>query len=256
MLGKALAGSPVSSGESTPCKRKDAFDRNSVRNASSCSLSTMAGDDVSECTELPASGFKRMPKVWSSGSVSSMVSWSEMSEAEFELNTEDSAIHEARSGKSRGRASREEFSHSLVPRNHNLEEMYNQSSKGAPPTTMMIRNIPSRYSQTDLMNDLKDLGFAGTFDFLYIPMDKNTTANVGYAFVNFIDATWAQKCMRYFQNYRFKRSQRGSSKLASVSVAHMQGLEKNLQHYENTAVNASKHTMRRPVVMAKIATVF
>jgi hypothetical protein len=148
-----------------------------------------------------------------------------------------------------------EMSHSQVPRNQNMEEMF-ESTKDAPPTTMMIRNIPGRYSQNDLMGDLKDLGFAGTYDFLYMPMDKGTAANVGYAFVNFVNASWAEKCMRSLTSYRFTRHQRSSSKLATVSVAHLQGLEKNLQHYENAAVNMSKEKRRRPVVVANIAKMF
>jgi len=130
------------------------------------------------------------------------------------------------------------------------------SNGDAPPTTMMIRNIPGRYSQNDLMMDLQDLGFHGAYDFLYIPMDKSTAANVGYAFVNFIDAFWAARSMQAFENYRFSRHQRSSPKVASVSVAHLQGLEKNLQHYEKTAVNMSRDKRRRPVVLPNMAKMF
>mmetsp|Transcript_121714 Transcript_121714/g.190980 ORF Transcript_121714/g.190980 Transcript_121714/m.190980 type:complete len:398 (-) Transcript_121714:314-1507(-) len=145
-----------------------------------------------------------------------------------------------------------EFSHGSVPRHRNWAAMRNESEKDDPPTTLMIRNVPSRFSQQDLVMELQDLGFAGTFDFLYIPMDKSTSANVGYAFVNFVAPSWAKKCMEIFQNHCFTRNRRGPTKVATVSVAHLQGLEKNLQHYENAAVNASKQTQRRPLVMTSI----
>jgi len=117
----------------------------------------------------------------------------------------------------------------------------------------MIRNIPNRYTQRELIAELEDLGFAGTFDFLYIPLDKGTMSNVGYAFVNFIEPIHAEKCMQVFQNYRFKRHRKISGKIAAISVAHIQGLEANLAHYENAAVNTAKLKQRRPVVMANIS---
>jgi len=121
---------------------------------------------------------------------------------------------------------------------------------------MMIRNIPGRYSQNDLMMDLQDLGFHGAYDFLYIPMDKTTGVNVGYGFVNFIDAFWAARCAEAFDNYHFDRHQSFCTKIAKVSVAYLQGLEKNLQHYEKTAVNMSRDKRRRPVVLPNIAKMF
>merc|ERR1712048_454185 len=77
---------------------------------------------------------------------------------------------------------------------HGSPDFNSDNCRDTPPTTMMIRNIPRRYSQEHLLMDLQELGFEGTFDFLYIPMDKTTTACVGYAFVNFIDPCWAEKC--------------------------------------------------------------
>mmetsp|Transcript_31475 Transcript_31475/g.68960 ORF Transcript_31475/g.68960 Transcript_31475/m.68960 type:complete len:95 (-) Transcript_31475:656-940(-) len=73
--------------------------------------------------------------------------------------------------------------------------------------------------------------------------------NVGYAFINFIAPEWAVKCVQVFNNHRFKRHRKVSGKIAAVSVAHIQGLEANLAHYEHSAVNSAKLKQRRPVVL-------
>merc|ERR1719502_1018151 len=119
----------------------------------------------------------------------------------------------------------------------------------------MIRNIPNSYTQRELLKELESLGYAGTFDFLYIPVDKGTMSNVGYAFVNFTDLQYAKMCMQTLQTYRFKKHRKPTGKIAAVSVAHIQGLEANLKHYENAAVNSAKLKQRRPVVMANISQV-
>jgi len=146
-----------------------------------------------------------------------------------------------------------EFLHGHVPRNMDLTTKYQKAQRESPPTTLMIRNIPNRYTQRELIQELEYLGFAETFDFLYLPLDKGTMMNVGYAFVNFIGPEWAQKCMQIFENYRFKRYRKISAKIAAVSVAHIQGLVANLAHYEKAAVNTAKLKQRRPVVLANIS---
>jgi|Transcript_96419 hypothetical protein len=254
-LSKALANPPADSLQKVQALKP-------IHNASCCSLSTMAPDDASDFSESRGLGMRH---VVSSGSVSTMASdandafdWASCDEEGLLWRD---GLYEAKTlsafdGGSNSNSKGFECSHSLVPRNQNWADMQDNSTRDEPPTTMMIRNIPSRYSQQDLLLDLADMGFSGTFDFLYIPMDKSTSSNVGYAFVNFIDPYWANKCTQSFQNYRFKRySYHGSKKVASVSVAHLQGLTKNLEHYEKSAVNSSKHVHRRPVVMASISKV-
>jgi len=151
------------------------------------------------------------------------------------------------------RPTAKDYRHGHVPKNLNLTEQFEKSGHDGPPTTLMIRNIPNCYTQRELIQELEGLGFAGSFDFLYMPVDKGTLSNVGYAFVNFVDGSWADKCMRKFSHYRFKRHRMTSGKIASVSVAHLQGLEQNLRHYERAAVSNCKFKQRRPVVMANIS---
>lgn len=154
------------------------------------------------------------------------------------------------SEREKAKAWQKEYRHSLVPKTVNLQEQHEGQQE---ITTLMIRNIPNRYSQRDLIAELEDLGFGGKFNFLYIPLDKGTMANVGYAFVNFIDKEWAKNCMDAFHDYRFKRHRKTSGKIASVSAAHLQGLEANLAHYERAVVNTAKLKQRRPVVIANIS---
>lgn len=147
------------------------------------------------------------------------------------------------------------FQHARVPRSQDLAAKFSKASTEAPATTMMIRNIPNRYNQRELIKELENLGFAETFDFFYAPIDTGTMGNVGYAFVNFIEQSWAERCCELMSGYTFKKHQHKMRvKVASVSVAHIQGLEANLRHYENAAVNGRARAKRcGPVIMTSIA---
>jgi hypothetical protein len=139
--------------------------------------------------------------------------------------------------------------HCLVPKHVNLADQYAKSKKeGQPITTVMIRNIPNKCSQRELIAELESVGFQGCFDFLYIPLDLGTMSNVGYAFINFTHPVHAALCMELLPKHHFRR-QRKVGKGVAVCAAHMQGLEANLRHYEKSAVNTSRLRQRRPVVM-------
>merc|ERR1712125_313204 len=124
-------------------------------------------------------------------------------------------------------------------------------SSGGGPTTVIIRNVPASYAQLDLITELESLGFAGTFDFVYIPEGTSATSNLGYAVVNFMSYISAEKCMKVIEGYHFQCKQ-GSCK-ASASVSSIQGLERNMQYYGKAALNASKKIESRPVVVANLS---
>jgi len=98
--------------------------------------------------------------------------------------------------------------------------------------TVMMRNLPNRYTQRMLLDEICSGSAVGTFDFLYLPVDPNTNANKGYAFINFLEPSfaWHFKCI-----YEGKQMGRfNSSKFVSVSPAALQGLEANYAHYSTS----------------------
>lgn len=124
-------------------------------------------------------------------------------------------------------------------RESNLAQKY--KTPGAC-TTVMIRNIPSKYTQAELIAEVvESLGGQGhtLFDFFYLPWDTTHNANVGYAFINFKDAASAQLASQAFTNYVFKNHD--SRKVAKLVPAHIQGLENNLRHLQDRAVVHSGH---------------
>lgn len=111
----------------------------------------------------------------------------------------------------------------------------------------MLRNIPNKYTQVSLLEEIDSEGFTDEYDFFYLPMDMHNKTNVGYAFVNFLDSGDLDRFCRHFEGYRFK--QMVSQKIASVSPAHVQGLEKNIQQLAKKAVTQFRNSEYRPIVV-------
>jgi hypothetical protein len=111
---------------------------------------------------------------------------------------------------------------------------------------MMLRNIPNKYTQATLLQEIDEFGFAGKYDFFYLPMDVHYRSNVGYAFINFTAPVDAMHFKYAFAQHRFQRYE--SYKIGGVCVAHLQGLDENLRHFEKKAVTQAKNGQYRPIV--------
>mmetsp|Transcript_9111 Transcript_9111/g.26151 ORF Transcript_9111/g.26151 Transcript_9111/m.26151 type:complete len:564 (+) Transcript_9111:84-1775(+) len=112
----------------------------------------------------------------------------------------------------------------------------------ASTTTVMMRNLPNKYTQSMLMDELAQAGFAGAYDFLYLPIDPETHANRGYAFLNLLNPglAWEMKC--FFEGR--KMSCFNSDKVVTVAPAALQGFEANHAHYSNSRVNRGDPSAR------------
>ena len=101
-------------------------------------------------------------------------------------------------------------------------------------TTIMLRNIPNKYSQRMLLEVFTNFGFDETFDFLYVPADFAHRLNLGYCFVNFKTPAYAQQFARVMQDYNLPAFK--SKKKIQISLANTQGFQANILKLEHTAL--------------------
>ena len=106
-------------------------------------------------------------------------------------------------------------------------------------TTLMIRNIPNKYTK-ELMLETIDAHFKGSYDFFYLPIDFKNNCNVGYAFINFKDLRFIEPfCKRFNQK---KWAIFNSEKICSIKYARIQGKEECEKHFKDSSL--MKQTVR------------
>jgi len=103
--------------------------------------------------------------------------------------------------------------------------------------TVMMRNLPNKYNQSMLVEELNRGGFFGCYDFLYLPIDPDTRANRGYAFINFALPGYAWMFKTAFEGKRMSCYNTDSLKVLSVTPAALQGFDANYAHYSSSRVN-------------------
>ncbi|KAI6694951.1 hypothetical protein NL676_022661 [Syzygium grande] len=126
-----------------------------------------------------------------------------------------------------------------------------EASSGDSRTTVMIKNIPNKYSQKLLLNmldnhcihcneqigedhceDDDDRQPLSAYDFVYLPIDFNNKCNVGYGFVNM---TTPQAARRLYKAFHLRHWEVfNSRKICEVTYARIQGLEALKEHFKNS----------------------
>ena len=96
-------------------------------------------------------------------------------------------------------------------------------------TTVMIRNIPIKYSDKMLLKELEE--FNGKFDCVYMPYDYENSGNKGYAFINFIHPLHILLFHDKFQNKKWIYCE--SKKICELNSANFQGINEIQKHAKN-----------------------
>ncbi|GLJ12886.1 hypothetical protein SUGI_0199830 [Cryptomeria japonica] len=122
----------------------------------------------------------------------------------------------------------------------NSAELY----EGTPRTTLMVRNIPNKYSQSELIKLLDEHCLQqnsqksgsneveSAYDFVYLPIDFKNRCNLGYGFVNF---TSVKGALRFYKARHLKMWERfNSNKICEISYARLQGKAALEEHFLNS----------------------
>nr|GMD11235.1 protein terminal ear1 homolog [Ipomoea batatas] len=127
----------------------------------------------------------------------------------------------------------------------NEEEIIKESDCRDSRTTVMIKNIPNKYSQKLLLNMLDnhcihcneqiapaDHHPTSSFDFVYLPIDFVNKCNVGYGFVNMTSPEAAWRLYKAFHLQTWEAF--NSRKICEVTYARIQGIEALKDHFKNS----------------------
>lgn len=116
-------------------------------------------------------------------------------------------------------------------------------------TTVMMRNIPNRYTCEELLSEVMMAGFDEAFDFFYLPMDFKTKRNRGYGFINFHTVDIAKEFALAF--HRRQLSLYSSKKIVEVAPAVTQGYAANMTKYFEKDSERIKNDWFRPMLFSK-----
>ncbi|CAL9194770.1 unnamed protein product [Musa hybrid cultivar] len=124
-------------------------------------------------------------------------------------------------------------------------EESSESSCRDSRTTVMIKNIPNKYSQKLLLNMLDNHCIQcneqtgegadepySAYDFVYLPIDFNNKCNVGYGFVNLTSPEAAFRLYKAFHQQPWEVF--NSRKICQVTYARLQGLEALKEHFRKS----------------------
>nr|GME11488.1 protein terminal ear1 homolog [Ipomoea batatas] len=127
----------------------------------------------------------------------------------------------------------------------NEEEIIKESDCRDSRTTVMIKNIPNKYSQKLLLNMLDnhcihcneqiapaDHHPTSSYDFVYLPIDFVNKCNVGYGFVNMTSPEAAWRLYKAFHLQTWEAF--NSRKICEVTYARIQGIEALKEHFKNS----------------------
>ena len=113
-------------------------------------------------------------------------------------------------------------------------------------TSLMVRNIPNKYTQKMLLGEFAEAGHGSDkMDFFYLPIDFKNRCNRGYAFVNFVDCRDIAAFHRQYNGKQWKVF--NSDKICDITYARIQGKAAMLKRFQNSAL-MEKEDDYRPVV--------
>jgi len=103
-------------------------------------------------------------------------------------------------------------------------------------TTICLRNLPNDYTRAMVLELLDEQGFTGCYNFIYLPMDFKRRAGLGYAFVNMVTPSDAQRAFARLTGFT-EWKMFCSAKVLEIGWGDpLQGLDAHVHRYRNSPV--------------------
>ncbi|XP_059284704.1 protein MEI2-like 2 [Lycium ferocissimum] len=133
----------------------------------------------------------------------------------------------------RGRSRRVESGNEIDNKKQYLLDLEKIMSGEDTRTTLMIKNIPNKYTSKMLLTVI-DETHKNTYDFLYLPIDFKNKCNVGYAFINMVSPSHIISFYEAFNGKKWEKF--NSEKVASLAYARIQGKTALVAHFQNSSL--------------------
>ena len=110
----------------------------------------------------------------------------------------------------------------------------------------MIKNIPNKYKQ-EMLLELIDRNQKDQYDFFYLPIDFKNKCNMGYAFINFIDAVYIFDFFQQFDGQKWECF--NSDKICRITYGRIQGRQALENNFANMSTCADRSIKVRPLII-------
>jgi len=112
-------------------------------------------------------------------------------------------------------------------------EVVRIDAKVSDMTTVIMKEIPLDFARDDVVELLDTNGFSGEYDFVYLPHNFRAEKSFGYAFINLVSSSIAERFLSLFTG--FEDWGIPSDKVAEVSHTQThQGLEAHIRRYRDS----------------------
>ncbi|GMI17824.1 hypothetical protein TrLO_g1786 [Triparma laevis f. longispina] len=101
-------------------------------------------------------------------------------------------------------------------------------------TSLMVRNIPNKYTQKMFLEEIRAGGHGDKIDFFYLPIDFKNKCNRGYAFINFVHPSFIVPFHTQYNAKPWKNF--NSDKVCAITYARIQGKSAMIKRFENSAL--------------------
>jgi hypothetical protein len=121
-------------------------------------------------------------------------------------------------------------------------------------STMMLCGLPCRLEDRDVVAAIKSVGYAGKYEFVYLPQRRRNnkrSGNMGYAFVHFSLPATAKAFAEAIHNFKFQRTT--STKSIVAKPAHMQRFDGRFARPDGEARVTNRRSATESLEIAEIA---